>query len=403
MPAEFTVAHVGAWGRNYGDRAIQHATMALLQGRAARRGMRIKYLPIDLQAGPFDPWVAALNDTADLVLVGGGGLIWDRPGNESRSGWQWNLSLETLGQLRVPFAVHAIGNTRFPYNDQTGDSGTFKRHMQHVWDTASSFSVRNGYTATWLSQRIATGSFRIPVVPCPAHFLTVDPTKLPHMAGGRPTIGLVWAYDHPHMRYASVPEAEVLLQAVVDQVAVACKATGADVLLLEHIAGVDHAVRDLLRTEFKQHGLALHSLEEARADLYPARTHLAPTFFGVHALCDVVVSMRKHGLIVPAGAGVPVVALGALGELWGTLAEPFFPDESLHYAHASQVLGNQGGMAPLAATLVDIIETENHIARTHRYHTAMGHGRGLLNAEYDNLLELITYHQRRPHAHARHR
>jgi hypothetical protein len=403
VPAEFTVAHVGAWGRNYGDRAIQHATMALLQGRAARRGMRLKYLPVDCQAGRFDPWVPALNDTAHLVLVGGGGLIWDRPGDSSCSGWQWNVSLEALGQLRMPFAVHAIGNTRFPYNDRTGDSGTFKRHMQHVWDMAASFSVRNSNTAAWLTDHIATGSARVPVVPCPAHFLAVDPTRLPHMAPGRHTIGLVWAGDQPHMRYARPAEADVLLQAVVDQVAMACKATDTDVLLLEHIAGLDHAVRAQLRAAFDEHGIPLQSVEEARPDMYPARTHLAPTFFGVHALCDVVVSMRKHGLIVPAGAGVPVVGLGALGEVWGTAVEPFFPYEPCHYANTGQVQGNQGGLPPLSHTLMRTIEDDNHTARTHHYHTAMGYGRGLLNAEYDNLLDLITYYHRRPHAYPRHR
>ena len=72
------IAHVGAFnGRNWGDRCIQRGMHDLFD-----RYADIEWWTIDCQSTLFTTaLIDRINANADLLLVGGGGLIWDWPGS----------------------------------------------------------------------------------------------------------------------------------------------------------------------------------------------------------------------------------------------------------------------------------------------------------------------------------
>ena len=53
---------------------------------------------------------------------------------------------------------------------------------------------------------------------------------------------------------------------------------------------------------------------------FPVGNHTVPGLVDAYAECTAVVSMRKHGIYIPAGLGVPVVGLGDLAEV-GSICE----------------------------------------------------------------------------------
>ena len=101
------IAHVGGWGRNYGDLALQAGQMRVLREDAPEA---LDFLPIHCQQTWFhDDLIDMINETCDLLMLGGGGMIFHRPEDSSRSGWQFNIALEDLEKIKVPLAVYAIG------------------------------------------------------------------------------------------------------------------------------------------------------------------------------------------------------------------------------------------------------------------------------------------------------
>ena len=100
------IYHVGGWHRNYGDFALQLGEMRML--RAASQEP-LEFIPVNCQTTRFHrDLINLINDDGDLLLVGGGGMVFHRPEDDSQSGWQFNISLEDLERLSVPMVVYGM-------------------------------------------------------------------------------------------------------------------------------------------------------------------------------------------------------------------------------------------------------------------------------------------------------
>lgn len=291
------ICHVGAWGHNYGDRAIQ-------------RAMRDTF--DDLSPDPLDWWylncqetvftaevVDQVNENADLLIVGGGGLLWDKPELNSPSGWQWQITEKEIARINVPFVLYALGWTQFPYNDPTGRAPMIQT-LHAATEHAALTAARNDQTRRFWQ---ACGAVVDAVVPDPALFLDGDLVPLEGVM--RPLIGLCWASDKCSWRY--LEPAGVNAWSWLGEVRTAVKSYSSTFMLVEHLPEADGLARDYLEPDVSA---------EANAKLtYPPLMSMAGQLAGLYRQCDVVLSMRKHGLIVPAGQGVPVVGLGDMPEV----------------------------------------------------------------------------------------
>ncbi|MDR1152135.1 MAG: hypothetical protein LBK72_06635 [Bifidobacteriaceae bacterium] len=85
--------------------------------------------------------VDRINQTADLVIVGGGGLFQRDAVADSASGWQWNIPLDVLERFEVPLVVFAVGNNRFP--GQADFVPPFREHLAATARGSILFGLRS--------------------------------------------------------------------------------------------------------------------------------------------------------------------------------------------------------------------------------------------------------------------
>src|SRR6266576_2624053 len=86
------VWHIGAWNRNIGDWALAYQLHRMMREQGRLRDLAFNFYQVDSQRTAFHPaLVQQMNEEADLILVGGGGLIFHRPEDRSVSGWSFNI------------------------------------------------------------------------------------------------------------------------------------------------------------------------------------------------------------------------------------------------------------------------------------------------------------------------
>ena len=291
--------HIGAWGRNYGDRAIQWAMR-----EAIGRDWDVTYADCQSTRWLSPDAARRASEEYDVVLVGGGGLLWDKPELNSPSGWQWQVSPVFLHALRVPVVVWGIGWTAFPTReDQTGAHPMFVPTLRWLLEHAAAFTVRNPETRDHLGA-LGLVADSLDVVADPA---LGGPWNAWH--GGTDTLALCWASDKTPWRWTRGDYGAALM---LHKLVVAAEELGLRIRLVPHIAALDGVVEGLL----SRWGVDFDNIEATHPELYP------PTVEQVRAWADaaygdarVVVGMRKHSVLIPASMGAPVVGLGQLAEV----------------------------------------------------------------------------------------
>ena len=297
-----TICHLGAWGKNWGDRAIQYA----LQNAVGRE--EYEWQSEDIQS---NPWVH-YHEASDLILIGGGGLLWDKPELRSRSGWQWQIRPSVIEQIRTPIIVHAIGDTRFPYgDDRTGKKPEFKESLAILAEKAISFSVRDE-----LTQRIlADLDIETTLCPDPALFIGEPREKAPD---GPPILGVCLAWDKAPWRWPGRWNGAAKFTEYMDALAGALESFVTDGWQLRPFC---HIPEDLPTVQLCCDVFKIFDVTPDVCSWWlPEAGHGVTGLVQRYAECTAVVSMRKHGIIIPAGLGVPVVGLGDLAEV-GSICE----------------------------------------------------------------------------------
>ena len=334
--------HVGGWNRNYGDFAIQAGLERMLRRVSS---VPLIFVPVDCQKTWFHPaLIDRLNAKADLLLVGGGGMIFNRPEDDSRSGWQFNIDLQNLDRIRVPLVVHGVGFNRFHY-DPSGFRPQMNDHLRATQEKAALFSTRNQGTREELIRRGLDGG-EIQVLPDSGMFVAPSPIEIPGLEAGGLTIGLNWAGDRVEQRWPEPPEETA--RDVARSLATALREVlaargGGRVLWVPHLMEIDRHMHDVVEEVL---GEALIDLETAMARIYPPSLHQAPFLAEIYRRCDLVVGMRGHANIVPFGVGSRVIGLGSHNK------NRFFLDEIGEPANLIDVRRYPDGCGPEAMRTV---------------------------------------------------
>ncbi len=308
------ILHIGAWGRNWGDHAIKYAMRRSLDAAfTARRVEVVEWEYADIQETDFDGFDFS---PFDLVIVGGGGLLWDKPELKSYTGWQWRIPAEQLLEIRAPLVLYGLGWTRFPYHDPTG-SEVMWTHLRITASKAALFSVRNRETRDLLRQH---GIPKVDHIPDPAIDLG-DSSGTWAVEDGVKMIGLCWASDKPEMRFGNQTRYDHWLECYAAYLKAVTEKTGHTVLMVEHIGGMDDAAHDIFKSYMGDRFISYqnHIGAAKLADDGRPLTENVPEYFGVYDNCDAVFSSRKHGIWIPAGKSVPTIGFGLLDEVGWTM------------------------------------------------------------------------------------
>ncbi|MBO0346095.1 polysaccharide pyruvyl transferase family protein [Roseibium limicola] len=302
------IAHIGGWGRNFGDFALQAGQMSILRESAPDD---LDFLPIHCQRTRFHPdLIDLINETCDLFLLGGGGMIFHRPEDSSLSGWQFNISLEDLKRIRIPLAVYAIGYNPFHF-DSLKLLPQAMGHLRAVQEKAALFSVRNQGSRKALMEGGLDGD-RIDVIPDPGLYVPPHAFTLPGKPRAGPKIGLNWAGDRPHFRFAEPWEKSRgnLISAICAAFErVAAQHPDLQVYFLPHLE--DRIDSDVWPQFQERLGDRILNLEDAASQIYPPSLAQVGFLADCYRQMDLTIGMRGHANIVPYGMNTPILGLGS--------------------------------------------------------------------------------------------
>jgi polysaccharide pyruvyl transferase WcaK-like protein len=230
------------------------------------------------------PLVGSLNETADLLLVGGGGLIHEFGGQ-----WLFHMPTGLIPDLCVPMIFYGLG-----YNAFRGDGGLSPAVIENIMALrakALSFSVRNDGSR----ERLARFGIDAPEVADPGFFVDGDYARPLE----EPYIVVQLAGDCVRSRGYAV-------EALVD--GIACYAS--------------HALRSGLRVILAphvRHDIALGEAVAERLGRPPGlgswnffemlREEHTPRGLAFYKHARHVVAMRGHSQICPIGMGTPVITV----------------------------------------------------------------------------------------------
>lgn len=301
--------HLGGWSNNYGDRALQVATAHIVKDRT---GEDLQFIYVDNQKTFFSDYlIEKMNAEADMLLIGGGGFIFHRPQDGSRSGWQFNIETEKIANITIPIAVYGIGYNQFPHNS-TFSAGMWDS-VQEVVSRAAVFSVRNNGTYDTMEQN-GIDMTNVTVVPDAAMFIDSFQFNHPCFDNDRMKIGLNWATDRWEQRFASKEEALNSLSDVLNVCKEKAQQYNAYVYLIEHLMPneTNKFAKEHLEQEFRdimgEDGYVLTDL--VWDEMYPPFDYRAALFADIYKQMDFVLGMRGHANIIAFGQNTPHIGIG---------------------------------------------------------------------------------------------
>lgn len=150
---------------NYGDTLLFEAVRHLFNGFGGGRYFEVyDSRPLRDPVGPA--LVSAINEHADAVVIGGGGLFLRDTNPNVRSGWQWNISVEMLRRIEKPLIIFGVGNNRFP--GQEDFSAPFAEHVNLTLEKSVFFGLRNTGSVETIRDYIhPENRHRVEFQPCP--------------------------------------------------------------------------------------------------------------------------------------------------------------------------------------------------------------------------------------------
>lgn len=328
----FNVWHIGAWNRNVGDWALAYQMHRLLNEQAYPKGITFKFYLLDSQRTSFHPGlIDQMNEEADLILVGGGGLIFFRPEDRSVSGWSFNINTSDLERVQPPIIVYGIGYNKFLF-DKTDFPPETGPHLRQLQTKAELFSVRNKGTAKILVEQYGLDRQRVGVVPDPGICLYDRPILIPARRKDGPIIAINWAGDRPEHRYPEPPEENMryFMLAAKQALLLCVKRLGAQIMFLPHLLHVDSD----MYTDFSR-GFSEGSVFSTHIELpflYPPPGELlyphVPFFTNIFRQADLVIGMRLHTCVLSFGAATRFIPLGSHPKLRYFLDDVGVPDYS---------------------------------------------------------------------------
>jgi polysaccharide pyruvyl transferase WcaK-like protein len=280
---------------NYGDTLLFEAVRQLFNGFGGGDYFEIyESRPLRAPVGPG--LVSFINDSVDAVVIGGGGLFLSDTSPNRRSGWQWNISIDLLKQIKKPLIVFAVGNNRFIGQDDFAPP--FPQHLNATIDQSVFFGLRNTGSIETIRPYLSRESrSRVEFQPCPT---TIGRYLFPDFWQAEPT-----------------PERHLGLQALVGR---RQRGAGfkADVIYRDMIEVAQRLAHDgwTLESIPYSRGDLIFAEEAAAAGLPLEETWLFDDPDGLYKGVEVsarlpyMLGMRGHAQMVPFGMGaIPLSVL----------------------------------------------------------------------------------------------
>lgn len=302
-----TIWHVGGYNRNYGDFVLLESIRENLEKQS---DIPLNFVNVDCQSTHFFPeLIDELNETADMLLIGGGGFIMNRHEDNSLSGWQWSIKNEDIAKINVPIVVYGIGYNKFNY-----DNRGFKKQMNQsliiTQKSAKLFSVRNNGTKEELITR-GLNENDIEVIPDPGMFISPRFINVKFLNSGRMLIGLNFVSDRPQYTYPDDYNntKNIIMENLINSCKYFVEKYNALIINIDHIPVLDEEVNIKFKNELGPNNYLV--LSEEIPEIYPPSLINSHFFAYIYTKMNVVIGMRGHSNIISFGMGTPFISMGS--------------------------------------------------------------------------------------------
>jgi len=277
--------------RNAGDTLLFYEVREVL----GKLESKIGWWKIPLDRNVDSGMVQKFNSSVDGVVIGGGGLFLKDTNSNANSGWQWDIPLEDLRNVKVPLILFAVGYNRFRNQDDFSEG--FTEHLKETVSKSIFFGLRNrGSIREIIKYLPAELRDKAVYQPCPTTILKF--THPQYYRGGislkeDKRLALNVAYDRSEMRFGD------RLDKVNSQIA---------------------AAMELLRNKGWNIDLVVHCPKDAEILPYLRSQGLKPRVINLHrasvekilgyySAIPLTVGMRGHAQMIPFGFGNAIVSL----------------------------------------------------------------------------------------------
>lgn len=301
------IYHAGAWRGNFGDIIIHRSVHSHLSQCAK---YKLEFRNINCQHTEFTrDLIEEINREGDLLVIGGGGLIFYRPQDNSKSGWQWNIDIDLIDKIQVPFVVYAIGYNQFEYDNSDFIPAT-NSHLQKTVKLSTLFSVRDTGTKRELINR-GCDENKIEVVPDSGIFLPAENINVPGLRRDKLKVGINWASDRENQAFPE-PWAQNRGR-FIKNLAGLChhliNERNAQIFYIAHMGGnFDKRIIDSLGELLEGNIIVI---ADNISSIFPVDYDRAKKLVGVYRQMDIVLGMRGHANLVSFGQHVPFIPFGS--------------------------------------------------------------------------------------------
>lgn len=301
------IYHTGAWAGNFGDSILEQSIRRNLQSLSKHQ---LDFIGINCQRTEFTTeLIDEINKKGDMLIIGGGGLIFFRPQDNSKSGWQWNIDINLIDAIKIPIVVYGIGYNQFEYDTSNFISIT-DQHLQKTVEKAALFSVRNTGTKRELINR-GCNEKKIMVIPDSGMFLQAKHIDIPGLKPEKLKIAFNWTTDRENQTFSEPfqENQEKFISSCLKLLNYLISERNAQVFYVGHMGnGFDEGIIEKLKKGLIEEPIVI---DEVLSNLYPAAADNAEYLVDVYKQMDITLGMRGHANIVSFGQNTPMIGIGS--------------------------------------------------------------------------------------------
>ncbi len=301
------IYHAGAWAGNFGDSILEQSIKNNLV-KCTNKELDFRY--INCQKTEFTKeLIDQMNNEGDMLLIGGGGLVFFRPQDNSKSGWQWNIDINLIDEIKVPIVVYGIGYNQFEF-DTSNFLHITNKHLQKTVEKARLFSVRNTGTKNELIKRGCNGN-KIEVIPDCGMFLPARSIQIPCIDNEKLKVAINWTTDRENQTFPEpFPETkESFIDILIDLFNYLIENENAQIFYIGHMC--ESFDRDIIDTLERRLVNAPIVIDRELSDIYPPAAEKAGYIVDIYRQMDIVYGMRGHANIVSFGQNTPFIGIGS--------------------------------------------------------------------------------------------
>lgn len=338
-----TIVHIAMHTTNIGDGALVRGIQSTLPTDMQTEIKFIDHCITDFLTYhklKFDlEYVDWLNNHADLLLIGGGGLI------STKHALPLILNPDILAKVKKPVVVYAVGHNLF-YGEALENAPALSALITQIRDLGGLFSVRSDGSLERLRKDLGSRVMElVREVPDPGVFVPVEAMPHPQIRAGHRNIVLQLAGDKLTNRISSDAAEKASGSFSPFQKRVQKKREKSS----KHVDGVLERIANVCNTISIKHDVNfviaphIHSDLAVTKDFVSATRQISGTkhlagsrlevsgilrgargasaFFDLYRQADFVIGMRGHSLIVAVGVGTPCVGIVSHPKVEGFLKE----------------------------------------------------------------------------------